>query len=359
MGQPDGRAALPRQGGGDPVNKTIRDHAPTLAKSLVFALVTVLATMALAATIRNGSGGGREYTAMFTDATSLNKGDDVRMAGVKVGTVSSIDVSDNRLAKVDFTVGDDVTLRSGSTATLRFRNLVGQRYIALTPGDPTHHVLQAGYTYPTGRTRPALDLTELFNGFQPLFKMLNPDDVNKLSAQIIAVFQGEGATVDGLLSSTASLTSTLADRDQVIGDLITNLSSVLKTVNARSGELDTTITTLQQLVTGLASDRKTIGSTLSGLGALTSSVAGLLKHTRKPLKGSIDSLGTLSDNLADHEAVLDRFFRTLPDKFDRIGRIASYGSWLNFYECSIKGRIPMPEGYFGDLGAKPIAGRCR
>jgi phospholipid/cholesterol/gamma-HCH transport system substrate-binding protein len=336
-----------------------KSHLPTLTKSIVFAVVTVLATMALAATIRNGAGGGHDYSAVFTDATSLNKGDDVRMAGVKIGTVNSVSVTGNRLAKVSFSVDGDVQLRQGSTATLYFRNLVGQRYLQLTPGDPTGATLRPGYTYPDDRTTPALDLTELFNGFQPLFQMLNPDDVNKLSAQIVAVFQGEGATVDGLLSSTASLTSTLADRDQVIGDLITNLSAVLKAVNDRSGELDTTITTLQQLVSGLSSDRAVIGTTLTGLGNLTTSVGSLLQQGRAPLKGSIHSLGQLSGTLADHQGTLDSFFRTLPVKLDQLGRLGSYGSWVNFYECSIQGRIPLPEGYMGDLGAKPVAGRCR
>lgn len=331
-----------------------------LIKSIVFTLVTVLATAALASTIRNGSdGSGREYQALFSDATSLNKGDDVRIAGVKVGSVRKIEVANGRLAKVSFTSSDQVSLTRGTTAELRFRNLVGQRYISLDLPQTAGVALQPGYTFPVAETRPALDLTMLFNGFQPLFRFLNPDDVNNLSTQIIAVFQGEGATVEGLLSSTAGLTSTLAQKDKVIGELITNLSSVLTTVNDRSSQLDTTIITLQQLVSGLAEDRKTIGSTIDGLGNLTTSVAGLLEEGRAPLKGSISSLDTLSTNLADSEDVLDSFFKVLPIKLDRIGRIGSYGSWLNFYVCSIKGRIPMPEGYFGDLGAKPIAGRCR
>ena len=180
-----------------------------------------------------------------------------------------------------------------------------------------------------------------------------------LSAQIIAVFQGEGATVESLLSSTASLTSTLADKDQVIGELITNLSSVLENVNQRSDQLDTTLVTLDQLVTGLAEDRQVIGETLDGLGSLTVSVSDLLEDGRQPLKDSIDGLDRLSGNLADAGDVLDEFFANLPIKLDRIGRLASYGSWFNFYVCSIEGRIPMPEGYRGDLGVRPIAERCR
>jgi phospholipid/cholesterol/gamma-HCH transport system substrate-binding protein len=331
-------------------------------KSLVFTLVTVAATAALAATIRNSAGGsGEDYTALFSDATSLNKGDDVRVAGVKVGTVQDVAVADDSVAKVSFTVRDDIELAAGTTAQLRFRNVVGQRYVALEqpPSSEAGTTLQAGHTFGLDETKPALDLTVLFNGFQPLFRLLDPEDVNTLSAQVISVFQGEGATVETLLSSTASLTSTLAEKDEVIGELVDSLSSVLGTVQQRSGQLDQTIVTLDRLVTGLAQDRKTIGDAADGLGDLGVSVAELLEDGRAPLKDSIAGLGALSGNLAADAATLETFLQTLPTKIDRIGRIGSYGSWLNFYVCSIEGRIPVPEGYVGDVGAEPVAGRCQ
>jgi phospholipid/cholesterol/gamma-HCH transport system substrate-binding protein len=331
-----------------------------LIKSITFIVVTVLATVALAATIRNDTGGStRQFHAVFTDATSLNRGDDVRMSGVKVGTVTDVEVTEKRLARVTFTASRNAPLVDGTIAELRFRNLIGQRYISLEPPTGSGPALRPGYTFDTDHTKPALDLTMLFNGFQPLLQLLSPDDVNNLSGQIVAVFQGEDATVDGLLSSTASLTSTLAAKDEVIGKLITSLSSVLQVVNDRSSQLDTTIVTLQQLVSGLAADRKTIGSTLDGLGDLTTSVADLLDDGREPLKGSITALDQLAGNLSKAEPQLDSFFEQLPTKLDRIGRTGSYGSWINFYACSIEGKIPRPEGYYGDLGAKPVAERCR
>jgi len=331
-----------------------------IIKSTVFTLITVLATMMLAATIRNGTGGTSDnYRAVFVDATSLNVGDDIRMAGVKVGNVTSVEVKDNRLAGVKFTVDSSVKVPRGTFLQLRFRNLVGQRYIALEPPTGNAASVPAGYEFGLDETKPALDLTMLFNGFQPLLKFLDPDDVNNLSAEIISVFQGEGATVQSLLSSTASLTNALADKDQVIGELIDNLTLVLNTINDRSDQLDSTIITMQQMVSGLAEDRKTIGSTLDGMGNLTSSVADLLDEGRAPLKGSIEAIGDLSQELSDAETVLNHFFETLPIKLDKIGRLGSYGSWLNFYECQIKGVIPRPEGYVGDLGANPIAERCK
>lgn len=331
----------------------------TIIKSLVFIVVTALATTVLAATIRNsGTGNGAQYSAIFADATSLNLGDDIRMAGVKVGSVGKIEVTGHNLAKVTFDIASGIRINSGAKAALHFRNLVGQRYIAVQQGNAAGAPLPSGHVFGTDETQPALDLTMLFNGFQPLFRLLSPKDVNNLSEQIISVFQGEGGTMEGLLSSTASLTSTLAAKDKVIGELIDNLNVVLKTVNGRSDQLTATIDTMQKLVSGLADDRKTIGSTFEGVGALTTQVASLLEEGRAPLKRSIRSLDALSGNLADSEPVITNFLQTLPTKLDQIGRIASYGSWFNFYECSISGDIPMPEGYMGDLGAKPVAERC-
>jgi phospholipid/cholesterol/gamma-HCH transport system substrate-binding protein len=349
-------------------------------KSVVFTIVTVMATAVLATTIRNSSAGeAQTYTAVFADATSVNRGDDVRMVGVKVGTVQDVGLTDNRLAKVTFTIRKGVRVDAGSVIQIKFRNLVGQRYLAVeqpalskaetaagasgfrpaSASLDSAQTVKAGHTFGLEETRGALDLTLLFNGFRPLLRMLDADDVNKLSKQIVAVFQGESATVDGLLESTASLTSTLATKDQVIGELITSLSGVMTTVNDRAGQLDTTLVTMQQLVSGLSSDRAAIGQSIAGMGELTTRVSSLLGDTRPALRKSITDLGVLSANLDRHSDQVDTFLTHLPIKLDRIGRTASYGSWLNFYLCSMDGRIPMAEGYMGDLGAKPVAGRCR
>ena len=201
----------------------------------IFILVTTLATGLLAITIGNVSfGSTKTYKAVFSDATGVVKGDDIRVAGVKVGTVKGVEIIDRTQAVVEFDVEDATTLTESTYATIRYRNLVGQRYIALTEGEggagraPTR-ARRSRWT----RTQPALDLTVLFNGFKPLFAAMNPEDVNKLSYELIQVFQGEGGTLEGLLDSTASVTNTLASRDQLIGDLIANLNQTLKTVGDR------------------------------------------------------------------------------------------------------------------------------
>src|SRR4051795_2451750 len=104
-----------------------------LVKLLIFMLVTTLATGVLVATIGNLTfSGSRTYKAVFSDASGVNKGDDIRVAGVKVGTVKSVEITDRTRALITFSVGDDATVTEATHATIKYRNLVGQRYIALT-----------------------------------------------------------------------------------------------------------------------------------------------------------------------------------------------------------------------------------
>ncbi|HEY3684691.1 MAG TPA: MCE family protein [Streptosporangiaceae bacterium] len=309
---------------------------PPLIYSIIFIVVTVLATAVLGVSIANvGLGTTASYNARFSDVTGLNEGDDVRIAGVRVGQVESIKVVDRRVAQVGFSVEAGRVLPRSVTAAIRYRNMVGQRYVQLARGvGPVGAVLPRGGTIPLAQTTPPLDLTDLFNGFQPLFKALSPNEVNSLANEIVQVFQGEGATMGSLLSNTASLTNTLADKDRVIGRLITNLNSVLRTINSRGGKLASMVTTLQRLVTGLAGDRKPIGSAITAISGLTNSTAGLLHDARPPLKSDISGLSRLAGNLDDNSGTVETFLQRLPTKMTRIATTASYGSWLNFYLCS-------------------------
>jgi phospholipid/cholesterol/gamma-HCH transport system substrate-binding protein len=313
----------------------MRSLVSPLLKALVFVVVTGLATAVLAVSISNtGLGDTATYAARFTDVTSLNPGDDVRVSGVRVGQVDELSIVDGHLARVTFSVDRSMRLPTDVRATIKYRNMVGQRYIALERGETsTSDRMREGAEIPLDRTTPALDLTDLFNGFKPLFQALSPEEVNTLSGEIVQVLQGEGGTVDSLLAHTGSLTATLANRDQVIGQVIENLNSVLRTINGQGDALSTLVSTLQRLVSGLAGDRVAIGDAIEGIGELTNATAGLLEQARQPLKDSIAGLGQLSANLVTGQEDLSRFLTVLPDKFQAVGAGGTYGSWLNFYMC--------------------------
>ena len=311
-----------------------------LVKFLAFALVVAVATTVLGLTIANAQGGEHTaYSATFTDASGLLPGDDVRIAGVVVGSVDKVAIVDRRMAEVDFSLDAGQALPTSVTAAIRYKNLIGQRFLALGQGAGAPGTLAAGGTIPVGRTTPPLNLTTLFNGFQPLFAALDPEQVNRLSMEIVQVLQGEGGTVESLLASTASLTGAIADRDQVIGQVIDNLNQVLGTVNARDDQLSALIVTLRRLVSGLAADREPIGQAVASIGDLTQTTAGFLDDARPGLKADIAALGDLSTNLDAGGPTIENFLHTAPDKLNTIARAASYGSWFQFYLCSAGGRI--------------------
>ena len=316
-----------------------------LIKLIVFLLITVVVTYVLAVTISNQSFGSvHSYKADFTDVTGLNEGDDVRIAGVRVGTVESIKIlkrkNDTSVAQVGFSVQKSRPLPVSITAAMRYRNLVGQRYIDVEPaaGGSTK-VLKPGGTIPLTQTKPAVDLTVLFQGFQPLVQGLDPTQINQLSYEVIQTLQGEGGALVKLLTNLAGLTNALADKDQVIGSVIDNLSSVLKAVGERDNELSNLIVQLKNFVSGLAADRTTIGNSISGINNLATSTAGLLTQIRAPLKSDVKDLTGLAASLNKNSSTVQYVLDNLAPTVGGLIRTAQYGSWFNFYLCSLSGNL--------------------
>ena len=316
-----------------------------LVKFLVFAVVTMLATTVLGLTIANAQSGERTvYSGRFEDVTGLQRGDDVRISGVIVGSVTDIEIVDRRIAKVDFEIDSSLRLPATTRAAVLYKNLIGQRFLGLSqeqePCDPAAPpTLAEGAVIPEGCTRKPLNLTELFNGFQPLFQALDPEQVNTLANEIIQVLQGQGGTIDSLLTSTASLTKTLADKDQVIGELIDNLNGVLDSVTSRNDQLNDLIVSLRELVAGLAEDREPIGSAISSIGDLAATTSSLLEEGRPALQADIAALGDLADQLHEGEPIIEHYLQFAPYKLNKISRAGSYGSWFNFYLCGLSGSV--------------------
>ncbi|RVU26385.1 MCE family protein [Streptomyces antnestii] len=351
--------------GEDSENSAIRRRSLTgpLVKSLVFVLVTALATTVLGFSIANTGVGGptTTYKALFTDVTGLMDGDSVRISGVKVGEVTDVRVVRHRTAQVTFSVRDERDLPGSATASVKYLNMVGQRYVALGRGSgAVGGTLRPGDTIPLTRTTPALDLTLLFNGFKPLFEGLSPKDVNELAGSIVQVLQGEGGTVDSLIKHVGSLTGTVAAKDKVIGEVVGNLNTVLTTINTREAGFKDLVETLKAMVSGFNSDRKPLGRAVTAMGDLTTATAGLLQDGRRPLKQDIRQLGRLSGTLGDHIPQIENFLNRSPAKLTALTRLSSYGSWFNLYLCEAR-----VSGVTTSDGSKPPTGialsqdRCR
>jgi phospholipid/cholesterol/gamma-HCH transport system substrate-binding protein len=309
--------------------------------------LSIAVVVVLVATIRplRLGGGDETYTALFTSASRIRPGAPVMVGGVRVGRVSEVSLDSDATARVAFEVDDDVPVTTRTRAAVRYLDLVGGRYLALT--DPAENgatpspAQRPDQVIPTSRTEPALDLNALLNGFKPLFSALNPEDVNALAQDIIRTFQGEGMTVRELIARTGSLTSGLAQRDQLIGSLIDNLGTTVTTVARRHDQLEQLIGDVSTFAVGLAADRRSIGAALRHLEVMTGLSADLLRDARPSLREDIAQLRAIARLLGtgkgrgEVEHALDH----LPRKLDRLARTASYGSWFNYYVCSVKFRL--------------------
>jgi phospholipid/cholesterol/gamma-HCH transport system substrate-binding protein len=277
----------------------------------------------------------RTYKAIFSTVSGLRDGNFVRIAGVEVGKVEKIEIRDDVTAEVTFSADDSVLLTEGTRAVIRYADVIGGRYLALQEGTGATKTLPPGGTIPLDKTAPALDLDALIGGFRPLFRALDPHQVNALSSQLIAAFQGEGPTIGSILTQTAALTNTLADRDDLIGQVVVNLNTVLGSLGDHSDEFGTAIESLAQLMHGLAERKQDIADSIANANEAAGSIADLLSQSRPPLQKVVHETDrTASTVLADHD-YFDDLLKTLPDAYRVLGRQALNGDFFSFYLCDI------------------------
>ncbi|MCW2626633.1 virulence factor Mce family protein [Mycobacterium sp.] len=316
------------------MRESLRGVTLRLVAFLAVCLVGVFGLYAVFGQLRFGEK-THPYKAEFTNVTGLKNGDFVRIAGVEVGQVKKVAIRRDTTALVEFDADDSVVLTEGSRAVIRYDDLIGGRYLALEEGAGGTAKLNAGGTIPLARTSPALDLDALIGGFRPLFRALDPDQVNALSGQLIAALQGQGGTINSFLSQTAALTTTLADRDQLIGQVIVNLNSVLGSLGGQSDQFAKAVDALSQLVEGLASRKQDISNGLAYSNAAAASITDLLAQARPPFAKTIHETDRAAGIVvADHD-YFDNLLNTLPDAYQALARQGIYGDFFSFYLCDV------------------------
>ncbi len=321
-----------------------RSLRPTLVKFGTFAVVMMLLTASLFFIFgQYQTGSTKDYSAVFADASRLEAGQSVRVAGMRIGTVNSVKLQPDKTALVTFDADPNVLLTTGTQAAVRYLNLVGDRYLELIDG-PDGTPLPPGSQIPKDRTSSALDLDLLLDGLKPVIRGLNPQDVNALSASLIQILQGQGGTLQSLFSNTAGFTTALAEHNQTIQALIDNLRTLLATLTKEGDKFSGTIGRLETLVTELAAERDPIGSAIESLNNGTASVADLLAEARPSLAGTVDQLSRLAINLDGQKDRLDTGLQKAPENYRKLIRTGAYGSFFNYYICELKWRVTDLQG---------------
>ena len=305
-------------------------------------------------------GSDKDYHATFSDASRLKAGQDVRIAGVPVGAVKDIRLNDDNTVDVAFSLNERYQVYTSTKAVVRYENLVGDRYLEIVSGPGDLKKLPPGGTITN--TAPALDLDALLGGLKPVFKGLDGNKINEVSNAIIELLQGQGGALSQMLSSTGAFTQDLAARDQLIGDLINDLNSVLGTVDEKGAQFDATVDRLQKLISGLAQGRDPIAGAIGPLASATDDLTTTLQQSRRPLQGVIENLRPLAQRLDERKADVNKVIEPLAENYLRLNALGAYGSFFNIYYCSIRMKINGPAGSdilipFGGP-PDPSKGRC-
>jgi phospholipid/cholesterol/gamma-HCH transport system substrate-binding protein len=338
-------------------------HRSMVIKVSVFAAAMLLVAAGLVVVFGDFRFGPEStYHATFTNVSRLKAGQKVRIAGVPVGSVTGLKLNRNNTIDVKFGVDQRYTMYSSTRAVIRYENLVGDRYLEITSGPGELRRLPPDATIDSQHTQPALDLDALLGGLRPVLKGLDADKVNTISSAVIQLLQGQGGALANVLADTSAFSSALGQRDQLIGEVITNLNTVLGTIDQKSAQFSASVDQLQQLLTGLAKNKDSIAEAIPPLASTTTDLTELLKNSRRPLQGILENTRPLATELDDRKAEVNNDVEQLGEDYLRLSALGAYGSFFNIYFCSVTIKINGPAG--GDillpLGGQvdPSKGRC-
>ncbi len=305
-----------------------------VAKLVIFTVVTIAITVWLAAVIGNVRLGSSPYavTAEFSDATGLLGGDVVKAAGVTVGRVGAIEIS-NGMALVTLSIDESVQIPADVSARIRFRNLVGQRMVTLVEmdTDSSDELLADGDTIPIDRTEAAFDLTVLFNGLRPLIRSTNPADVNIVTEEVTRALRGRGAEVEALLGNLASFSNVLASKDTEIKRLLDSVNIVAADLGGRDEQLRRTLANINSFLTDIALGKADLEAAIIELDDAATRFGRIIERNDANITAEIDDLATILDAVEDEKLALQQALRRLPGMLVAVERATTYGQWTNIH----------------------------
>jgi phospholipid/cholesterol/gamma-HCH transport system substrate-binding protein len=306
-----------------------------------FVAVCVAFTLWLAFTIGNVELFENRYqlTATFDDVTGLLVNDNVKVAGVVVGKVRTIKVDQGR-ARVTFDVREDVKLPSDSKAAVRWRNLLGQRYVYLYPGRASTTLQNEDEV---ARTTSVVDLGKLFNRLGPIVAAIDPKQVNSFLDTVVHALDGNEGKVRQAIDDLSVLAAGLGSRDEAIGRLLENVNTVAATVNDRDQQIRTMLDNLVQISQAFSDNTDVLDSAATELGDFSDALSFLLQNNRTEVDQIVANLKDLGDVVDTKLGVLDHALGGVDDAVIRVFNSSREGEWLNqVIPCVATG--PPPEG---------------
>ncbi|MFI6776374.1 MCE family protein [Nocardia sp. NPDC050412] len=312
------------------------NYRGSLLVLIAFLISSAVLSWSVAVTLQRGIGGEtNKYSALFTNVSGLRVGDDVRMAGVRVGRVESVELA-GTLARVGFRIHSDQVLTGNTTVSVTYQNLIGQRYLGVAMGnhgDPT--VLKPGAEIPVDHTEPSFDISKLLNGFEPLFGTLDRTAVDNITAALINALQGDSGSITTLIAETTRLAESFAGPDEVLGQVISNLATIVGNLAQQSGNLTTVIDQTRAVFEGLQQHQRALFDSVDQIATVVGRASQIVAADKPTLVEFLNREPGFSQHFLDNKAKFEYLGYNLPLVLKGMARIAQAGGYIDAYVCEV------------------------
>jgi phospholipid/cholesterol/gamma-HCH transport system substrate-binding protein len=301
----------------------------TLVKVAVFTAASILLTVVLGMRIANVGffGDTYEMEAVFDNASGVFEGDAVKLAGVDVGRVTGTRIEDGK-AVVTFDVDREVKLTTESRVGIRWRNVIGLRFLYVYPGQGGE-ALSEGARIPTSRTDEAGDIGEFLNNLGPILRAIDPEDANAFLDAMNTALAGNETTVQALLSDGAVLAGELGDMDEDIGTLIDVSDRIMAAYASQDDAVGDIIEDLELIARELAGSSTEINLLVENFAVVQEQMTEILQQNRSNIDASIRDLDVVVRTIASNREELDHTLCSLPGGVVSYDQTSSWGEWFN------------------------------
>jgi phospholipid/cholesterol/gamma-HCH transport system substrate-binding protein len=318
---------------------------------LAFVVVSSLLTWWIAGQIRGTEPDGAYVVhAAFDDVAGLRAGDDVRLAGIPIGRVRAIEVVGGR-AELDLAVDPDVRIAVDAVAAVRWRNLIGQRYVGIRPGSPAAPALGDGDTI--GQTEDVVDLGQLVNQLAPLARAVGPEQINRILEALVGAFEGNDAAFDSLVANTGALTAALAEREGVVQQLLVDSATVTDALASRDEQIATMVSNLAAISSTIDATDQLLTRTVDEVARFSTATADVLTRASGDLGAVLELVASLTGTAVDSLGTIEEAVQTLPAMLDAVLPTINRGPFLRVNLLCISagpGPCPHPLLFFDDEG---------
>jgi phospholipid/cholesterol/gamma-HCH transport system substrate-binding protein len=309
-----------------------RERNPVPIGAIGLLVIAVLLYLAFNASSLPLIGGGTAYSAAFSEAGGIKPDDDVRIAGVKVGKVTGVDLEDGHV-RVDFTITEEASFGAQTGASIRMKTILGEKYVALDPKGTGQ--LDADAQIPVARTVSSYDVINAFQDLTTTTERIDTDQLAESLTVIATEFQDSPQYVKATLDGLSRLSRTVASRDAELGSLLQRANSVTGLVRSRNQQVSTLIQDADLLMVELVKRRDDIRTLFRNTSALARQLTGLARDNRAQLKPALAELDKTLAMLQKHDADLQKTIRAMAP-FTRVyANTLGTGRWFDTWVSNL------------------------